>query len=75
MIDFVTKYVWVKPLKHKKAKTVLHGFIAIVNKPKRKPNKLWLDQGREFYNNLRQKLLANNDILINSTHNEDKSVA
>ena len=28
VIDFVTKYVWVKPLKHKKNKTVLHGFIA-----------------------------------------------
>ena len=34
----------------KKAKTVLHGFIEIINKSKRIPNKLWVDQGKEFYN-------------------------
>ena len=36
-------------LKDKKAKTVLNGFIEIVNKSKRKTNKLWTDQGKEFY--------------------------
>ena len=43
-----TKYAGVKPLKHRKAKTVLHGFIEIVNKSKGKPNKLQVDQGRDF---------------------------
>ena len=43
-IDILTKYAWVKPLKDKKAKTVLHGFIEIVNESKRKPNKSWVDQ-------------------------------
>ena len=28
VIDVFTKYVWVQPLKDKKAKTVLNGFIA-----------------------------------------------
>ena len=32
----------------RKAKTALHGFIGIVNKYKYKPNKLWIDQGRNF---------------------------
>ena len=27
-------------------KTVLHGFIGIVKESKRKPNKLWVDEGR-----------------------------
>ena len=71
MIDAFTKYVWVKPLKYKKAKPVLNGFIGIVNESKRKPNKLWVDQGREFYNNLMQKWLDDNDILMFSIHNED----
>ena len=31
IIDVFTKYAWVKPLKDKKAKTVLHGFLEIVN--------------------------------------------
>ena len=60
----------VKPLKDKKAKTVLNAFIEIVNKSNSKPNKLWVDKGREYYNKLMQKWLDNNDILMHSTHNE-----
>ena len=48
--DVFDKYARVKPLKHKKVKTVLNAFIKIVNECNRKPNKLWMDQGREFYN-------------------------
>ena len=35
--------------KDKKGKTVLNAFIEIVNESYSKPNKLWVDQGREFY--------------------------
>ena len=38
VIDVCTKYAWVKPLKDKKGKTVLNGFIRIVNESNRKPN-------------------------------------
>ena len=38
--------------KDKNVKTVLNGFIRIVNESKCKPNKLWIDQEREFYNSL-----------------------
>ena len=37
-------------------------------------SKLWVDQGREFYNKIMQKWLANNDILIFLTYDEGKSV-
>ena len=60
--------------KIKKSKTVLNIFIEIVDESNRKPNKLWVDQRREFYNNLMQEWLDNNDILMYSTHNEGKSV-
>ena len=40
----------VKRLKDKNDKTVLNGFIGIGNRPKSKPNKLWVDQGRELNN-------------------------
>ena len=40
VIDVFTKCAWVKPLKDKEGKTVLHGFIEIVYKPKHQPNKL-----------------------------------
>ena len=51
-----------KPLKGKKGKTVLNAFIEIVNESNHKPNKLWVDQGREFYNKLMHEWLDNNDI-------------
>ena len=44
MIDIFTKYGWIKTLKDKTAQIVLHGFAEIVNKSKRKTNKLWVDQ-------------------------------
>ena len=74
VIDVFTKYALVKPLKVKKGKTVLNALIEIVNRSNRKPNKLWVDQGREFYNKLMQELLENNTILMYSTHNEGRSV-
>ena len=61
-IDAFTTYAWVKPLKDKKGKTVLNALIEIVSESDCKPNKLWVDQGREFYNKFIQKWLDNNDI-------------
>ena len=75
VIDVSTKHAWVKPLKDKKGKTVLSvSFIDIVDESSRKPNKSWVDQGREFYNKLMQEWSRNNGILMYCTHNEDKSV-
>ena len=39
-----------------------------------KPNKLWVDKGREFYNSPMQKCLDDNEILMYSAHNEGKSL-
>ena len=74
MINVFTKYAWVKLLKDEKFKTVLHDFIKIVNEFKRTLNKLWVDQGGGFYDNLMQKWLVDNDILIHLIHNEGKLV-
>ena len=60
-------------LKDKNSKTVLNAFIKIVNESDHKPNKLQVDQGREFYNKLMQEWLENN-ILMYPTHNERKAV-
>ena len=50
VIDVFTKCEWVKPLKGKRCTTVLNAFIEIVNESNCKPNKLWVDQGKEFNN-------------------------
>ena len=41
---------------------------------KRKPNKMWIDKGGQFYNNSFKKWLQDNDTVIYFTHNEGKSV-
>ena len=46
-IDVFNKYAWVKPLKDKRGKIILNGFIKIVNESNSKPNKLWIYQGRQ----------------------------
>ena len=49
-------------------------FQKILKESNRKPNKIWVDKGSEFYNNSFKKCLKNNDIEMYSTHNEGKSV-
>ena len=73
MIDVFIKYGRDKPLADKNSKTVLNGFIRILIQSKRKPSKLWVNRG-EFYNNLLQKWLNNNDVSMYSTYNEGKPV-
>ena len=46
----------------------------ILSDSNRKPNKIWTDQGSEFYNNSFKDFLKINNIEINSTFNEGKSV-
>ena len=48
-IDLFSKYAWVIPLKDKKGTTIVNAFQKIIAK-RRKPNKIWVDQGIEFYN-------------------------
>ena len=54
---------------------IANVFQSILKKSNRKPNKIWVDKGSEFYNRSKKSLLENNDIEMYSTHNEGKSVA
>ena len=56
-IDFFSKYTFVIPLKDKKGTTIVNAFRSILDKSKRKTNKIWIDQGSEFYNNKFKKWL------------------
>ena len=64
VIDVFTKYACVKPLKGKITKPVFNGFIKIANESKSQPNKLWIDQVKEFCNNFMEKWLDGNDFNI-----------
>ena len=72
-IDLFNKYAWVVPVKHKRGATIVNGLQKIISKG-RKPNKIWVDQGSEFYNNSFKDFLKINNIEMYSTYNEGKSV-
>ena len=73
-IDLYSKYAFVIPLKDKKGISIVNAFDKIIKQSNRKPNKIWVDQGGEFYNNVFEKWLSDNDIKMYSTYNEGKSV-
>ena len=75
VIDIYSKYAWVVPLKDKKGVSIVNAFQSILKKSNRKPNKIWVDKGDEFYNRSMKSWLEKNDIEMYSTHNEGKSVA
>ena len=74
VIDIFSKYAWVVPLKDKKGVSIVTAFQIILKQSNRKPNKIWVDKWSEFYNAFFKKRLRDNDIVMNSTHNEGKSV-
>ena len=75
VIDIFSKYAWVVPLKDKKGISIVKAFQIILKQSNsRKPNKIWVDKGAEFYNASFKKWLQDNDIVMYSTHNEGKSV-
>ena len=67
-----SKYAWIVPLKDKIGISIVTSFQKIISKG-RKLNKIWVDQGGEFYNSLFKRFLKISNIEIYSTYNEGKS--
>ena len=74
VIEIFSKHAWVVPLKDKKGISIVKAFQIILKQSNRKPNKIWVDKGSEFYYTSFKKWLQDNDIVMYSTHNEGKSV-
>ena len=72
-IDLFSKYAWVIPIKDKKGASIVNAFKKIIS-AERKPNKIWVDRGSEFYNKSLTDFLKMNNIEMYSTFNEGKSV-
>ena len=49
VIDIFSKYAWVIPLKDKKGISIVSAFQIRLKESNRKPNKIWVDKGSEFY--------------------------
>ena len=73
VIAIFSKCDWVILLKDKKGISIVNLFQKILKESNRKPNKIWVDKGSEFYNNSFKRWLKDNDIEMYSTNNEGKS--
>ena len=55
-------------------KSITDAFKKIVKTSGRRPKKLWVDQGTEFYNRMFRGWLEENDVEMYSVYNEGKAV-
>ena len=87
VIDIFTKYAWAIPLKNKSGLSITNGFKLVLGEnpqggsESRKPEKLWVDRGSEFYNKTFKSLLkeygtgnAASGIELYSTYSDLKAV-
>ena len=74
VIDVFSKFAWSIPLKNKSALTVLNAMKSIVHKSHRKPQRIWVDKGSEFYNKNFKEWVKDNNMIMYSTYGESKSV-
>ena len=77
VIDIYSIYAYsiVIPLKDKKGITISTAFQKILDKSNHRPNEIWVDKGRKFFNRSMKSWLGKDAIEISLTHNEGKSVA
>ena len=68
VIDVLSKYAWVEPLKSKTGECLVQAFGKIIKKG-RKPRMFHTDKGTEFINRKFQKFLKEHNIRFFTTHN------
>ena len=64
VVDIYSRYAWVVPLRDKKGASIANAFQSILKKYNRKPNKIWVEKGGEFYNRSMKSWLEKNYIEI-----------
>ena len=74
IIDNHTQYAWAIPLEDKSGKSTTTAFKRLIEKAKRKPDKIWSDRGKELYNKTFLDFLKQNEIQIYSTNSDLKAV-
>ena len=58
----------------KKNITITNAFQQILKESNKKPSKIWVDKGSEFYNSSFKQWLKDNDIEMYSIQNEERFV-
>ncbi|XP_067204112.1 uncharacterized protein [Linepithema humile] len=76
IIDVLSKYVWVEPLRDKTSNSVMGAFQCVLSRSNgRVPVYLQTDKGKEFVGRPLQKLLEENDIRFRVARNPDVKAA
>ena len=73
VIDTFSKYTWVQPLKSKSGSEILKVFSTILEENHHNPQKLRLDQGKEFTNAPFQQYSEKQNINFYTAKTEPKS--
>lgn len=73
VIDIVSKYVWVEPLKSKHGVAILQGMEKIFERAGRRPEKLQTDDGKEFLDKRVQDYLKNMNIKFFTVKSDKKA--
>ena len=74
IINNHTKYAWAIPLKDKSGNSTTTALKSLIEKTIRKPDKIWSDRGKEFYNKTLLDFLKQNEIQFYSTNSDLKAV-
>lgn len=72
IVDVFSRFLWVRPLKDRKAKSVIEAFKDLLQGPRR-PKAIRTDKGSEFYNRYLQQYLRDQHIKIFYALNETKA--
>ena len=74
VVDVLSKYAWVEPLKDKTGKAVAAAFERILKRARgRQPLRLQTDAGKEFYNRVFQGVMTRHNIHHFSTRGDTKA--
>ena len=73
VIDVLSKYAWVVPLKDKTGKSLVDALDVVFKKDGRVPERLQTDAGKEFLNKEFQRFLTSKNVLHFVTYNETKA--
>jgi transposase InsO family protein len=73
VIDTLSKFAWIVPLKTKTGKEIVDAFTKIFSISKRKPQNLRSDKGMEFLNKMFQLFLKKENIHFFTSNNEVKA--
>jgi Integrase core domain/Chromo (CHRromatin Organisation MOdifier) domain len=73
LIDVLSKFIWVEPLKTKNGEDVLAGFKRIFQRTTRRPLKLQTDDGTEFWYRGLQNFLKENNITFFTIKSDKKA--